>query len=192
MVGSLTGAVSSQRVTEEHKGTLSAVGNRAFECKGLRVLDCETDSPSSSDCWSLRSGGSVWKGHRSTDKRYSGDNRLIPPKSSYRRRCLAPRCRLITSWGCSRSQGYGCSPFKEVRELGLERRETVRSLSAVGAGDLRESVPSTSGPEWTYVWWTGCLACGSAGLLCTDVISAESFLAGSPSLDEISLDSRSP
>ncbi|CIE13506.1 elongation factor Tu [Salmonella enterica subsp. enterica serovar Typhi] len=42
---------------------------------------------------------SEWKGHRSTDKRYSGDNRLIPPKSSYRRRCLAPRCRLITSWG---------------------------------------------------------------------------------------------
>lgn len=30
MVGSLTGAVSSQRVTEEHKGTLSAVGNRAM------------------------------------------------------------------------------------------------------------------------------------------------------------------
>ena len=29
MVGSLTGAVSSQRVTEEHKGTLSAVGYRA-------------------------------------------------------------------------------------------------------------------------------------------------------------------
>lgn len=28
MVGSLTGAVSSQRVTEEHKGTLSAVGHR--------------------------------------------------------------------------------------------------------------------------------------------------------------------
>ena len=29
MVGSLTGAVSSQRVTEEHEGTLSAVGHRA-------------------------------------------------------------------------------------------------------------------------------------------------------------------
>ena len=42
VVGSLTGAVSSQRVTEEHKGTLSAVGNRAFECKGIRVLNCET------------------------------------------------------------------------------------------------------------------------------------------------------
>ena len=29
MVGSLTGAVSSQRVTEEYEGTLSTVGNRA-------------------------------------------------------------------------------------------------------------------------------------------------------------------
>ena len=33
MVGSLTGAVSSQRVTEEHKGTLSAVGNRVKSVK---------------------------------------------------------------------------------------------------------------------------------------------------------------
>ena len=30
MVGSLTGAVSSQRVTEEHEGTLIPVGNREF------------------------------------------------------------------------------------------------------------------------------------------------------------------
>ncbi|KAF0113168.1 MAG: hypothetical protein FD128_1280, partial [Hyphomonadaceae bacterium] len=33
-----------------------------------------------------------------------------------------------------------------VRELGLERRETVRSLSAVGVGDLRRVAPSTRGP----------------------------------------------
>ncbi len=33
MVGSLTGAVSSQRVTEEHEGTLSAVGHRAMRVK---------------------------------------------------------------------------------------------------------------------------------------------------------------
>jgi hypothetical protein len=31
----------------------------------------------------------------------------------------------------------GCSPIKEARELGSERRETVRSLSAVGAGNLK-------------------------------------------------------
>ena len=33
MVGSLTGAVSSQRVTEEREGTLSTVGNRAVCAK---------------------------------------------------------------------------------------------------------------------------------------------------------------
>src|SRR5690606_5486569 len=35
MVGSLTGAVSSVRVTEEHKGTLSTVGHRAMRAKAL-------------------------------------------------------------------------------------------------------------------------------------------------------------
>ena len=68
-----------------------------------------------------------WKCHRSTDKSYPGDNRLISPKSPHRRGGLAPRCRLIASWGCIRSQGFGCSPIKAVRELGSERRETVRS-----------------------------------------------------------------
>ena len=33
VVGSLTGAVSSQRVTEEHKGTLSTGGHRATSVK---------------------------------------------------------------------------------------------------------------------------------------------------------------
>ena len=33
VVGSLTGAVSSQRVTEEREGTLSTVGNRATSAK---------------------------------------------------------------------------------------------------------------------------------------------------------------
>ena len=46
MVGSLTGAVSSKRVTEEYEGTLSAVGNRASMCIGKSVLDCETDKSS--------------------------------------------------------------------------------------------------------------------------------------------------
>src|SRR5574337_2173374 len=38
MVGSLTGAVSSQSVTEEHKGTLSTVGNRARRAKAQGCL----------------------------------------------------------------------------------------------------------------------------------------------------------
>ena len=104
-----------------------------------------------------------WKCRRSTDKSYPGDNRLISPKSPHRRGGLAPRCRLITSWGCIRSQGFGCSPIKVVRELGSERRETVRSLSVVGEGDLRRAVLSTRGPGWTYRWCTGCSARSIAG-----------------------------
>ena len=43
---SLTGAVSSQTVTEEFEGTLGTVGNRASERKGRRVLNCETNKSS--------------------------------------------------------------------------------------------------------------------------------------------------
>jgi hypothetical protein len=46
MVGSLTGAVSSKRVTEEYEGTLTTVGNRGSMCIGKSVLDCETDKSS--------------------------------------------------------------------------------------------------------------------------------------------------
>ena len=104
-----------------------------------------------------------WKCRRSTDKSYPGDNRLISPKSSHRRGGLAPRCRLVASWGWIRSQGFGCSPIKAARELGSERRETVRSLSIVGAGDLRRAVLSTRGPGWTHQGCISCHASGTAG-----------------------------
>src|SRR6266508_5399649 len=104
----------------------------------------------------------MWKRRRSTDKRYPGDNRLIFPKSPYRRDGLAPRCRLVASWGLSRSQGLGCSPIKAVRELGLERRETVRTLSTMGAGSLRGVVLSTRGPGRTDLWCISRRANGAA------------------------------
>src|SRR5204862_2140517 len=118
-------------------------------------------------------GTGMWKRGHSTDKRYPGDNRLIFPKSPYRRDGLAPRCRLVASWGWSRSQGLGCSPIKAARELGLERRETVRSLSAARAGNLRKAVPSTRGPGWTNLWWGSCSGKSTAGWLRSEVITAE-------------------
>ena len=42
-VGSLTGAVASERVTEAPKGLLRMVGNHSLECKGIRGPDCERD-----------------------------------------------------------------------------------------------------------------------------------------------------
>src|SRR3989454_3086208 len=60
-----------------------------------------------------------------------------PPRST-----LFPYTTLFrSSWGWRRSQGLGCSPIKAVRELGSERRETVRSLSIVGGGSLRGVAP---------------------------------------------------
>src|SRR3954453_4924997 len=104
----------------------------------------------------------MWKRCRSTDKRYPGDNRLIFPKSPYRRDGLDPRCRLVASWGLSRSQGLGCLPIKAVRELGSERRETVRSLSTMGVGGLRGVVSSTRGPRRTDLWCISRRANGAA------------------------------
>ena len=46
LVGSLTGAVASQRVTEAPKGSLRADGNRPRERIGRWELDCEADAPS--------------------------------------------------------------------------------------------------------------------------------------------------
>ena len=53
--------------------------------------------------------------------------------------------------------------IKVARELGSERRETVRSLSIVGVGYLRGAVLSTRGPGWTYLWCTSCCANSIAG-----------------------------
>ena len=70
------------------------------------------------------------------------------------------RCRLSTSWRWRRCQGLVCSPIKVVRELGSDRRETGRSLSAVGVGNLRGAVLSTRGPGWTHLWCTSYRANG--------------------------------
>jgi hypothetical protein len=152
----LTGVVASKRVTEAFKGTLGTLGNRATSAIAEGCLTVRHTGRSGAKAGYSDPVVSIWKGHRSKDKRYSGDNRLISPKSSYRRGGLAPRCRLVTSWGWRRSQGLGCSPIKVARELGSERRETVRSLSVMGVGSLRGSDFSTRGPNWTNLWCTGC------------------------------------
>ena len=60
-------------------------------------------------------------------------------------------------WSGSTFQGLGCSPIKAVRELGSERRETVRSLSITGVRYLRGAAPSTRGPGWRNRWCISCI-----------------------------------
>ena len=159
----MTGAVASQNVTEAPKGSLSANGNRA---KSVKAEGSLTASQTRRAGTKVGLSDPVVPSGRAIAQRiksYPGDNRLISPKSPYRRGGLAPRCRLITSWGWSRSQGLGCSPIKVVRELGSERRETVRSISIAGVRDLKGAAPSTRGPEWTDQWCTNYPARGTVG-----------------------------
>ena len=95
-------------------------GDSVMAQAGLTVRrTCQADAKAGHSEPTIRVRG----GGRLSDKSYSGDNRLVPPKSPYRRRSSAPRCRLILSRGWRRSQGYGCSPFKKIRELGSDRGE---------------------------------------------------------------------
>lgn len=50
--------------------------------------------------------------------------------------------------------------MKAVRELGSERRETVRSISGVGVRVLRGFLLSTRGPGETHLWCTSYRANG--------------------------------
>ena len=108
MVGSFSGALSSQNVTEEFKGQLGANGNRADSVMaqaGLTVrrtcrADAKAEHSEPTLCFRRRG--------RLSDKSYSGDNRLVPSKSPYRRWRSAPRCRLTLSWGWRK---HTFSPF---------------------------------------------------------------------------------
>ena len=138
-------------------------GWKSFEeCKGRRELDCETYKSSRTK---VGLSDPVVPHGRAIAQRIKATLGItgLSPQESTSTGGLAPRCRLVASWGCSRSQGLGCSPIKAARELGSERRETVRSLSVAGVGNLRGAVLSTRGPGWTYRWCTSCSAKGIAG-----------------------------
>ena len=128
----MTGAVASERATEASKGSLSADRNRAQSIKAEGSLTARLTGRAGTKVGLSDPVEREWNCHRSTDKSYPGDNRLI-------------------------------SPIKVVRELGSERRETVRSISIAGARYMREAAPSTRGPEWTDQRCTSCPAKGMAG-----------------------------
>ena len=88
-VGSLTGAVASQRVTEALKGTLRLVGNQSSSAIAEECLTARPTSRAGTKVGNSDPAVSVWNGRGLTDKSYPGDNRLISPKSSHRRRGLA-------------------------------------------------------------------------------------------------------
>ena len=111
-VGSLTGAVASERVSEALKGSLRMVGNHSKSAKAEGSL---TATPTGGAGTKVGLSDPVefkWECHRSTDKSYPGDNRLITPKSSHRRSGLAPRCRLTHPGAVVGPKGWAVRPLK--------------------------------------------------------------------------------
>ena len=154
--GSLTGAVASERVSEALKGSLRMVGNHLESAKAEGSL---TVTPT---------GGAGTKVGLSDPVVESGIAIAQRIKATLGITGLSlPRVHIDgVVWhldvGSSHPgavagpKGLGCSPIKAVRELGSERRETVRSLSGAGVGYLRGAGLSTRGPGWTDHW---CICC---------------------------------
>ena len=115
--GSLTGAVASERVSEALKGSLRMVGNHSKSAKAEGSLTVTPTGGAGTKVGLsdpvVLSGNAIAQRIKAT----LGITGLSLPRVHIDGVVLAPRCRLIASWGCSRSQGLGCSPIKAVREL---------------------------------------------------------------------------
>ena len=90
-----------------------------------------------------------------SDKSYPGDNRLVTPKSSYRRRGSAPRCRLITSWGW---------------------RKLLTSLSDGNIGVINKLKTEEARFCRSQIFWYSVNMVGSVGKGCSEVDRA--YIAG--------------
>ena len=122
---------------EGFKGQLGANGNRADSVRAQAGLTARGTSRAGAKAEPSEPTVRIRCGWRLTDKSYPGDNRLVPPKRPERRRSSAPRCRLTTSWGWRRSQGFGCSPIKVVRELGSDRSDAkMRGVQLLSSNTL--------------------------------------------------------
>ena len=141
--GSLTGAVASERVSEAPKGSLRMVGNHSKSAKAEGSLTATPTGGAGTKVGLsdpvVLSGNAIAQRIKAT----LGITGLSLPKSSHRRSGLAPRCRLIASWGCSRPKGWAVRPLKRYASWVQNVVRTVRSLSGVGVGYLRGAALST-------------------------------------------------
>ena len=173
--GSLTGAVSSKKVTEESKGSLSTLGNRA---RSVRVEESLTVRHISRAGVKAGPSDPVVLNGKAIAQQIKGTLGITG--------LSRPRVHIDGAvWHLdvgSSHPGAGEGPKGSavrrsiaVRELGLDRREPGRSLSSVGGGGLRDAVLSTRGSGWTDLWCTSYPAKGIRWVAMSGGIIAESI-----------------
>ena len=115
--GSLTGAVASERVSEALKGSLRMVGNHLKSAKAEGSL---TVTPTGGAGTKVGLSDPVVESGIAIAQRIKatlGITGLSLPEFTSTGGFGTSMSARIASWGCSRSQGLGCSPIKAVREL---------------------------------------------------------------------------
>ena len=102
------------------------------------------------------------EGHRSTDKSYPGDNRLISPRVHIDGRFGTLDVGSSHPGAVVGPKGWAVRPLKRYASW---VQNVVRQFGPYpsGVGNLRGAVLSTRGPGWTHRWCTSCSAKGIAG-----------------------------
>ena len=156
-MGSLTGAVASQRVTEAFKGSLRMVGNHLQSVKAQGSL---TVRPTSRAGAKAGLSDPVVPHGRAIAQRIKatlGITGLSPPRVHIDGEVWHLDVGSSHPGAEVRSKGWAVRPLKRyaswvqnvVRQFGLYPVWTI--------GNLRGSTPSTRGPGRTHLW---CIDCG--------------------------------
>src|SRR5208282_1068946 len=163
MVGSLTGAVSSQRVTEEYEGNLITVGNREESAMAKGSL---TARPTGRAGAKAGHSDPVVLNGRAIAQRIKGTPGITG--------LSPPRVHIDGEvWHLdvgSSHPGAGAGPkglaVRQLKRYASWVQNVVRQFGPYlpwALGYLRGPVPSTRGPGWTDRWCTSCPARGIAG-----------------------------
>ena len=159
----MTGAVTSKNVTEVREGSLRLVGNQPSSVKAYGSLTARQTSRAGAKAGLSDPAVPCGRAVAQRIKGTLGITGLSPPRVHIDGEVWHLDVGSSHPGAGEGPKGSAVRRLIAVRELGLERRETVRSLSAAGVGYLRGAVPSTRGPGWTNLWCTSCGASRTAG-----------------------------
>ena len=160
---SFTGAVSSQRVTEEREGGFSTVGNRVSSVKAQTRLTVRPTSRADTKVGlsdpAVESGIAVAQRIKGT----LGITGLSRPRVHIDGVVWHLDVGSSHPGAGAGPKGWAVRPLKRHASWVQNVARQFGPLSSVGVGKLRGSNPSTRGPGLTHLWCSSCSVKGTAG-----------------------------